>query len=250
MFLLKFSILGVQILINHFLRFTFYLPCFAFLACIILTILKDNEKATRTHCNVTNYLPSISAAIAGYEPQRFIWRFSFALDSTPRYIIGYLLLQRLLNRHHISFPKLYRWIQILNSSIHFLELTFLLLLTYISSNEKKWLHESGFFGFIICSLIHMLTTILIDFYWPRTKSDCVSEKDKYFRSKRFRWFICNIVCLFCSLCFFVRHNQYCEPYVYTMFCFFEYFVILTNIAYHSIIRDEWDQQAGVLQFFY
>jgi len=234
----------------HFLCFVYFLPFFAFIACVSLTIVKDNAKATRTHCNVTNSLPSISAIIAGYEPQRFIWRFSFALDSTPRYIIGYLQLQRLLNRHHVAFPKRYRFIQIINSCIHFLELTFLLLLTYISSNENKLIHIIGFIGFILCALLHMLCTILIDYFWPRTKIFCLNEKEKYLRLKRLKCFLANIISFCISLYFYYRHNRFCEPYIYSMYALFEYCVVLTNIAYHSIIRDEWDYQAGQLQFFY
>ena len=38
-----------------------------------------------------------------------------------------------------------------------------------------------------------------------------------------------------SLCFYIRHNLYCEPYVYSLFSFFEYLTVLANIGYHSII---------------
>jgi MFS family permease len=234
----------------NFLRLTYFLPYFAFITCIIVTVFKDFEKSTHTHCKVINVLPSISAIIAGFEPQRFIWRFCFALTSIPRYLIGYLQFQRLLNRHHVALPEYYRLIQMINSSIHFLELTFLLLLTYISSKEIKRMHEYGFIGFMMCSLLHMFCTIIIDYYWPRTKNSCLTEKEKYFRRKRFKWFMYNSISFLISLYFFFRHNFFCEPYIYSIYCFFEYFVILTNIGYHSIVPDEWDQQEGQIQFFY
>jgi hypothetical protein len=234
----------------HFLWYAYFLPFFAFITCISLTLVKDNVKATRTHCNVTNILPSISASVGGFEPQRFIWRLSFALDSTPRYVIGYLQLQRLLNRHHVTFPKCYRLIQIINTCIHFLELTFLLLLTYISSNEIKQIHIYGFIGFVNCSLLHMLCTVLIDYYWPRTKKFCLNEKEKRLRLKRLICFLFHIVSVFISLYFFYRHNKFCESYIYSVYCLFEYCVVVTNISYHSIIRDELDQLAGQIQFFY
>lgn len=234
----------------YFLYFAYFLPFFAFITCTSLTIIKDNVNATRTHCNASNVLPSISASIAGFEPQRFIWRLSFALDSTPRYIIAYLQLQRLLNRHHIAYPKLYRIIQKLNSFIHFLELTFLLLLTYVSSNEMKQIHTFGFVGFIFCSLLHMLFTILIDYFWLRTKKFCSNEKEKSSRSKRLKCFLINISSFFISMYFYYRHNRFCEPYIYSMYSLFEYCVVLTNIVYHSIIRDEWDELVGQLKFFY
>jgi hypothetical protein len=133
----------------------------ALFSCVGLSLLKDFEKSTRTHCNVFNFLPSISASIGDCVPQRYIWRFCFALDSIPRYVIAYLQLILVLNRQHIGLLELYPFVQITNSFIHFLELTFLLLLTFISSNEIYWIHEASFIGFMICSLLHMLLTMLI-----------------------------------------------------------------------------------------
>ncbi|CAF2621965.1 unnamed protein product [Rotaria sp. Silwood2] len=240
----------VNISMRYFLWFSYSLPCLALFSCIGLSLLKDFEKSTRTHCQVFNFLPSISASIGDCEPQRYIWRLCFALDSIPRYIIAYLQFKRLLNRHHILLPELYQLVQITNSLIHALELTFLLLLTYISSNEIKWIHECSFVGFMICSLVHMLLTVLIDYFWPRTINCRVSDQEIMVRTKRLQWFIINIGSFFISLYFYFRHNEHCEPNMYSMYCLFEYFVVLTNIAYHAVIMNEWDQQTGQLQFFY
>ncbi|CAF0903669.1 unnamed protein product [Rotaria sordida] len=241
---------SVRISIRHFLWFAYSLPCFALFSCVGLSLLKDFEKSTRTHCKVFNFLPSISASIGDCEPQRYIWRLCFALDSIPRYVVAYLQLIRLLNRHHILLQELYPLVQITNSCIHFLELTFLLILTYISSNEIKWIHESSFVGFMICSLLHMLITVLIDYFWPRTINYRLSDQEKMVRAKRLRWFIINITSFFISIYFYFRHNEFCEPNIYSMYCLFEYFVVLTNIAYHSVIMDEWDHQGGQIQIFY
>jgi hypothetical protein len=247
---MKFSLLGAHISISHFLWFAYSLPCFALFSCVGLSLLKDFEKSTRTHCNVFNFLPSISASIGDCEPQRYIWRLCFALDSIPRYLIAYLQLIRLLNRHHIALIELYPFVQIANSFIHFLELTFLLLLTYISSNEVKWIHECSFVGFMICSLLHMLLTILIDYFWPRTNNFRLTDQEKLIRTKRLKWFLVNILSFFISLYFYFRHNSHCEANIYSMYCLFEYFVVLTNIAYHAVVMDEWDQQGGQIQIFY
>lgn len=242
--------IGVNLSIRHFFWFAYSLPCFALFSCVGLSLIKDFEKSTRTHCNVFNFLPSISASIGDCEPQRYIWRLCFALDSIPRYLIAYLQLIRLLNRHHVSVPEIYPFVQITNTCIHVLELTFLLLLTYISSNEIKWIHECAFIGFMICSLVHMLLTILIDYFWPRTIHYRLTDQEKRVRSKRLRWFSINILSFLISLYFYFRHNSFCEANIYSMYCLFEYFVVLTNIAYHSVVMDEWDQQGGQIQIFY
>lgn len=60
------------------------------------------------------------------------------------------------------------------------------------------------------------------------------------RSKKLKQniFIIYNVSMFLSLYFFVRHNTYCEPFVYSMFSVCEYVTVLTNIAFHmTIISD-------------
>ena len=242
--------LRIQISVHQFLSFVYLLPICAFLTCISLTLIKDHRAATHTHCNVTNILPSISAVIAAFEPQRFIWRFAFALDSLPRYLIAYLQFRRAFHRYHVASLRCYQCLQILNSCVHCLELTFLLLLTYVSSNEKKSIHIAGFVGFVFCSVIHMFLTVMIDYQWKRTKEYCWSEKEKSCRVKRLKCFLVHLLSLLIAMYFYVRHNRFCEPYIYSMFCLFEYCVILTNMTFHSIIREEWDEQEGQIQIFY
>lgn len=60
------------------------LPLFGFIACVILAFIFHYEGSTRTHCNVPNYLPSISAAIGDYTPERYIWRICICLHILPR----------------------------------------------------------------------------------------------------------------------------------------------------------------------
>ena len=244
------AISDLRVSMRHFLWFTYSLPCFALFSCVGLSLLKDFERSTRTHCNVFNFLPSVSASIGDCEPQRYIWRLCFALDSIPRYIIGYLQLLRVLRRPNVAFAELYTLAQITNSTIHFVELSCLLLLTYVSSSEIKWAHESAFIGFMICSLLHMIFNVLIDYFWPRTTTNRLTVQERLLRSQRLQWFALNIFSFLISLYFYFRHNSFCEAHMYSMYCLFEYFVVLTNIAYHSVIMNEWDLTTGQIQFIY
>jgi hypothetical protein len=45
-------------------------------------------KATWTHCEVANWLPSLSAAVASYTPEKYIWRFLIGIHGTPRLAIA------------------------------------------------------------------------------------------------------------------------------------------------------------------
>lgn len=64
------------------------LPFSSFIFCVVWSVLYFFERSTATHCGVDNYLPSISAAIGNYQPQRFIWQMSILLQAIPRLLIA------------------------------------------------------------------------------------------------------------------------------------------------------------------
>ena len=54
------------------------------------------------------------------------------------------------------------------------------------------------------------------------------------------------VCL--MLYFYWRHNEYCEPYVYSFFCVCEYVIVLSNIAFHgTAYYDFYEAECAVSQ---
>lgn len=65
------------------------LPFTALVLCLFLSIILHWNEATQTHCNVPNWLPSVSAAVASYAPERYIWRFLLSLHATPRIILAF-----------------------------------------------------------------------------------------------------------------------------------------------------------------
>jgi len=203
--------------------------------------LKDSQQAIRTHCHVYDFLPTVSSSIACCFPQSVIWHFCFGLSSFPRYIIGYFQMEHRMSRSDVALPKFYALAQRTNGFFHFLELTCLLLLTYISLYEMEWVHVYSYFGFILFSLLHMLFTVGIDYMWPRTIYGRLTELEKKLRAKRLRWFLINMSSFFISINLYLRHGRVCEPIVYSLHCLFEYFVVLTNIAFHGVAMEEWNQ---------
>lgn len=73
---------------------TVSLPLFGFIFCVVWSTVYDFQRATMTHCYVRNLLPSLSAAIGNYQPQRFVWQAAILLAAAPRlWITGnYVLL--------------------------------------------------------------------------------------------------------------------------------------------------------------
>lgn len=83
----------------HFGTFTWAvvcLPLFAFLFCIVYSVLFHFTTATYTHCHVFNVLPSISAAIGNFSPQREIWQLAILLQAVPRFFVAF----KYLELHH------------------------------------------------------------------------------------------------------------------------------------------------------
>ncbi|XP_016095896.1 post-GPI attachment to proteins factor 2-like isoform X2 [Sinocyclocheilus grahami] len=183
---------------------TVCLPLLGLIACIVLALLYHYNDATYTHCQVPNYLPSISAAIS-LTPERYIWRFSIGLHSAPRFLVAAAYLSFYRGR----FSK--RLMEQLLSGLTFLlalsENVGLLLLTYVSSNETYSVHKSGFVLFISSSLVHMLCTCKL---WSLIAKYSLSAEEMMSYRQKFHLFLFNgFFCLLAAY-FYKRHNTYCE----------------------------------------
>lgn len=77
---------------------TVSLPFFSFIFCVIWSVLYFFERSTATHCGVSNYLPSISAAIGNHQPQRFVWQCAILLQALPRLLVAHQYLRYNSNR--------------------------------------------------------------------------------------------------------------------------------------------------------
>ncbi|XP_068721017.1 post-GPI attachment to proteins factor 2-like [Montipora capricornis] len=209
------------------------LPLVSFVACVVISVLWHFEETTRTHCKVNNYLPSISASVGGFMPERFIWRVGIALHCLPRIaIVPYSLHKYFKAAADKKYNLKTWWFWLLNLSaslLHLLENGALITLTYISSNDNRDVHEASFIGFMVCSMVFMLLWCVL---FKLTASQPMTNEEYTL----FRRNLCTMTFNCCSfgmaVYFFFRHNWYCEPGIYTFFALCEYFTILSNIAFH------------------
>lgn len=65
------------------------LPLCSLILCISLALMLHFDEANRTHCNVPNWLPSVSAIVASFSPEKYIWRIFIGLHSAPRFLVAF-----------------------------------------------------------------------------------------------------------------------------------------------------------------
>ncbi|XP_044749648.1 post-GPI attachment to proteins factor 2-like [Coccinella septempunctata] len=210
------------------------LPLFAFIFCIIYSILFHFESVTSTHCHVFNILPSISSAIGNYSPQREVWQAAILLQSIPRFYIAVIYLQF----HHVmTYPKDI-WMGKIAFLLNLTENVSLIILSFWTSSKHYAVHEKAFIAFITMSEFYMMLSCIMQTRFRRHNKRSLKWK--------LRLFLTNISCILLGTYFYMRHNSLCEPYMYSLFAFAEYIVVLTNMAFHTTAYFDFQKKDFVL----
>ncbi|XP_063702090.1 post-GPI attachment to proteins factor 2-like [Culicoides brevitarsis] len=202
------------------------LPFFGFIFCVAYSVLFFFKQSTGTHCHVFNLLPSISAAIGNYQPQRFVWQLCIVLHFLPR-----LLIARMYLKHYEDIIRMNRrGFAYLAVFLNILENFALLGLSLFTSIDSYEIHKNCFVTFIAASEVYMLISYFLNKNGRKIPElNKIEEKSLKYKQ---RLFLINVVCFALAGYFFVRHNEYCEPMIYTFFAFFEYIVVFTNMGFH------------------
>ncbi|XP_061388920.1 post-GPI attachment to proteins factor 2-like [Musca vetustissima] len=197
----------------------------AFLFCIFWSVVFDFERATFTHCDVRNYLPSISAAIGNYEPQRTIWRLAIVLHLPVRLAVAHIYMKY----YKEQIRKNRRLFAHMAVSLNVIENIALLSLSLWTSSDSYELHRNAFCTFIASSELYMLISYFLN---KNARRQALTEKEEKSTRLKLYFFLTNLLAFALAGYFFLRHNAKCEPGVYTLFALFEYIVVFTNMAYH------------------
>lgn len=215
----------VRIPICRFSCITVSLPFLGILFCIAWSEIYDFEKATSTHCQIYNVLPSLSAAIGNFSPQKEVWQWAIGLHALPRFIMVYVY-----SKYYKEI--LYSWafyISTIANILNTMEIICLIGLSFWTSTENYPVHKTFFVTFVVTSEFYMILTCLLFKRCRRHPPINVESRSLTLKGQLVIFNICSILL---ATYFFMRHNSYCEPGVYSLFALFEYLVVLSNMAFH------------------
>jgi hypothetical protein len=210
-------------------------PALSITMCVITSIVFHYEDTTKTHCDVPNPLPSISAAVGNNLPERWFFRFGVVVMAYQRFFDGaihYSFLQR-----HLIPNKTNQTLNGMLYTFHQIENLSLFMIAIVSSTEYYPLHEKSFIMWAIFQEFKMLISLYLGKKIKVFKGGDIEWESKSYKIKISLW-IFNGLCLLMAGGVFVIHNSTCVAYLYALYALLEYLIVISNILFNSaILRD-------------
>ena len=126
--------------------------------------------------------------------------------------------------------------------IFFLELTFLMLLSIVTSNDSFTIHRNSFVAFIICAIVHTAVRL------HHSRRLLLRNYTTLKLFKRKVMAACTFfAAIVLSASFYWMHNKYCTPGLYSLFAVFEYFVVASNLFFHNYVAADFDDHLVFMQ---
>lgn len=196
---------SARIPFGKFAIYVVSLPLFSFLFCVLWCLIFYFERSTSTHCSVSNFLPSISAAIGNYQPQRFIWQLAICVQFLPRLVLAKVYLdfyREVIRKDKMHLAKIALGLNIVENFA-------LLILTLWTSSEHYEIHKVSFGIFIFTSEVYMVVVYFLNKNGRRLPLGTKEE----LRSIKFKrnLVIVNVLSFALAGLCFIRHNSRCEP---------------------------------------
>ena len=149
------------------------------------------------------------------------------MHAAPRFLFTALYVIHFRERLPPSTAN--RFLIRLTCALNVIENFSLLGLSLVTSQDRFEIHKTCFGAFLICSFCYMCLSYYLFTrcgFSPQNRQEVVSIKYKK------GVLILYLFVIPLMLLSYYRHNEYCEPYVYSYFCIFEYTLVLANMAYH------------------
>ncbi|KAK2463467.1 hypothetical protein APHAL10511_004553 [Amanita phalloides] len=166
------------------------------------------------------WFPSVSAAIGDWYPERNIFQILIALTSGPRFLL--VIIQYYCHRSQDS--SLPTWVFVSGIIRTFTCGGWV----YITSTDDHDVHDIFMISYILCNLPWMLGGITC------TRYKNVRRRRKFVATTFFGTLIPLVY-------FFIRHKVHRIPGAYTHYAFFEWALIILDVAYDSITEAEFKE---------
>jgi hypothetical protein len=134
-------------------------------------VLSSAQNVTKTHCRNWQFFPSVSSAIGNNAPEKYIWRLGIGLYSFPKMMVEFHHHQffwwqwnarNKLSAKFFFFPAstlLFSIVNLTTLASGLLENFSLYVLTVVSSNEDKPVHEMAFVALVVFANIHFVSYV-------------------------------------------------------------------------------------------
>ena len=175
-----------------------------------------------THCKNWQFFPSMSSVIGNNTPERYIWRIGNCLQI----IIQYIWIVPLA-RHYYRLGTNLLLIFVFSAS-YFVQVSGLMILTYVSSTENHSIHEMGFIMYVLGQTIEMASNVLIDYTTNPPQGGGLSPTG--YRAK-YACMILNMMCGVVIALSYYYHITFCTPGAFSCFALGEWMFVITHITY-------------------
>ncbi|XP_050417059.1 post-GPI attachment to proteins factor 2 [Patella vulgata] len=223
------------------------LPSFATIFAVVWSVSFNFEASTRSHCQAYNFLPSVSAAIGDFAPQKYVWRICIALHCGPRFILAVLYYGYHTSINTGRYYEVYKTLAATCTLLFSVEICSLVGLSYVSSSDNFNIHKLCFCIFMFCVECYMILTCYLMYKVRTSNGRKLTSIEKQSLGYKKKLCVINIGSFLLALYFYYSHTYYCGDRTYSYFALCEYIVIFSNIGFHTTAMLDFKSMALVVQ---
>lgn len=168
--------------------------------------------------------------MGSFLPQKLVWQICIALQLGPRLLV--VSLYRAVLSQRLAPGAGSGLLVKLHFGLALAENLALLGISVFTSSENFQIHKFCFGVFILSAFCYMSLSYYL-FRYKVVRTALTGLDVTSLEVKKILLTVC-LVAIPLLMYFYHRHNQYCEPYVYSFFCMTEYLIVASVIAFHGV----------------